>query len=78
MNTAKIHNLRFYKSYKIVDCEYCKNSVKEKLGRFSLNLAIFGHFGHIIIIQILFGLFTQNDVVSEQYFLYGQTDIILF
>ena len=37
-------------------------------GRFSLNLAIFGRLGPILTIQFLFGLFMQNDVVSEQYF----------
>ena len=42
------------------------------------NLAIFGHFGPILTIKMLFGLFMQNDVVSEQYFSYGKTDNILF
>ena len=27
---------------------------------------------------MLFGLFMQNDMVSKQYFLYGQTDNIYF
>ena len=52
---------------------------RPKFGRFSLNLAIFFcHFGPILAIQMLFGLFMQNDVVSKQYFLYGQTDNIPF
>ena len=51
---------------------------RPKIGRFSLNLAIFGHFGPILAIQMLFGLFMQNDVVSKQYFLCGQSDNIPF
>ena len=38
----------------------------------------FGHFGPILAIQMLFSLFMQNDVVSKQYFLFGQPDNILF
>ena len=51
---------------------------RPKFGRFSLNLAIFGRFWPVFAIQMLFGLFMQNDVVSKQYFLYGHTDHILF
>ena len=50
----------------------------KKLGRFRLNLTIFGHSCPISTIYMLFGLSMKNDVVSEQYFLYGQTDNILF
>ena len=41
---------------------------------FSLNLAIFGHFKPIDSIWLIH----QNDVVSEQYFLYEQKYNILF
>ena len=51
---------------------------RPKFGRYSLNLAIFGHFGQILTIQMLFGLIMQNEKVSKQYFLYGQTDNISF
>ena len=51
---------------------------RPKFGRFRLNSAIFGHFGPILAIQMVFGLFMQNDVVSKQYILYGQKDNISF
>ena len=51
---------------------------RPKFGRFSQNLAILGHFGPILAIQTLFGSFMQNEVIFKQYFLYGQTDTILF
>ena len=52
---------------------------RPKIGHFSLNLAYFWPFWENIrnpdaIWPI--GLFMQNDVVSEQYFLYDQTDNI--
>ena len=52
--------------------------MEAKILLFSLNLAIFGRFEPIWTILILFGSFIQNDVVINEYFLYGQTDNILF
>ena len=46
-----------------------KIQLRPKFGRFSLNLVIFGHFGPILAVEIPFGLFMQNEVVSKQYFL---------
>ena len=62
---------------KIVVCMPGKILWRPKFGRFSLNFAIFGHFGPILAIQMLFGLFMKNDVISKQYFLYGRTENIL-
>ena len=55
-----------------------ENSVEAKIWTFQPKFGFFGRFGPILTIQILFGLFMQNDVGFEQYFLYGQTDIIFF
>ena len=51
---------------------------RPKFGRFSLSLAIFGHSGQILTIEIMFGLFMQKEKVSKQYFLYWQTDTETF
>ena len=59
-------------------CECRENSVEAKIWSFQPKFGYFGHFGQILTIQMLFGLFMQNGKVSKQYFLNGQTDNISF